>query len=166
MSIPGVRLCIAHCARPIFSIKLTSKRVCSNPIICPGHTPHRVQDHIFSMIYAFNIWWNILNILQVDWKEIWGIIFGPEALSSGSYQIFIQITKTKKFGIYLKYFIKEKVNISEEIFGCACSESMFSGGHVSDIIRYFPGSSIMPLAVAFLSQTSIFTPTPSWSITL
>ena len=62
---------------------------------------HRVQDHIFSMIYVFNIWWNILNILQVDLKEIWGIIFGPEALSSGSYQIFIQITKTEKFGKYL-----------------------------------------------------------------
>ena len=83
---------------------------------------HRMQDHIFSMIYVFNIWWNILNILQVDLEEIWGTIFGPEALSSGSYQIFIQITKTKKFGKYLKYFIKEQSNISKEIFSCACGE--------------------------------------------
>ena len=79
-----------------------------------------MQDHIFSMIYVFNIWWNILNILQIDLKEILGMIFGPEALSSGSYQIFIQITKMKKFGKYLKYFIKEQSNISKEIFGCAC----------------------------------------------
>ena len=74
-----------------------------------------------------NIWRNILNILRVDLKEIWGIIFGPEALSSGSYQIFIQITKTKKFGKYLKYFIKEQSNISKEIFSCACGDKSHLG---------------------------------------
>ncbi len=83
---------------------------------------HRVQDHIFSMISVYKIWWNILNILQVDSTEIRGNIFGPEALSSGGYQIFIQITKAKIFGKYLKYFIKEKANSSDEILGRACSE--------------------------------------------